>query len=357
MRSSPQRREAWLEDANAYLQKLATTNNIVLEHSATMLILDVRTRWSSTHQMLHIIGTYRMSLLLLILLSGRAIDYRTVIDDFVAKNREIRKHELQDEDWDAIEIVALWLKSFRSATTQMSTTKQPMLSWIHAIFRGLEDSLAANLRSLPNNIPSLRRGLLKAHRKLSDYYGKSDESPYYTWASRSSSIPLCYFTLILMNCPPAVLDPRISYSGLLADCGDDLDSHAHLESAKDQLHTRFHAKYEKPLPVPTATPIVSSSTTSGSPQKVDFISRYRNLPQVKTDEVEEYFKLPRENFDTCDPLRWWAGRCSQFPGLSRFARDILSIPGKPLMFSCHLLASHHCCRVCRCCRTYFFRKP
>jgi len=29
----------------------------------------------------------------------------------------------------------------------------------------------------------------------------------------------------------------------------------------------------------------------------------------------------------CDPLQWWAGRRSQFPNLSRFARDILSMPG------------------------------
>jgi hypothetical protein len=125
------------------------------------------------------------------LLLGRAMDYRTVIDDFVAKNREIRKHELQNEDWEAIALVALWLKSFRSATTQMSTTKHPMLSWTHAIFRGLQDSLTDNLHSLPNNTPApLRQGLLKAHRKLSDYYGKSDDSPYYTWASRMSYIPL-----------------------------------------------------------------------------------------------------------------------------------------------------------------------
>jgi hypothetical protein len=26
-------------------------------------------------------------------------------------------------------------------------------------------------------------GLTNAHRKLSDYYGKIDDSPYYTWAS------------------------------------------------------------------------------------------------------------------------------------------------------------------------------
>ena len=115
------------------------------------------------------------------------MDYRTVLDDFVAKNRELRKHELQDEDWEAIALVAQWLKSFRSATTQMSTTKRPMLSSTHAIFRGLQDSLADSLRSLPNDTPTLlRRALLNAHRKLSDYYGKSDESPYYTWASRTS---------------------------------------------------------------------------------------------------------------------------------------------------------------------------
>ena len=115
------------------------------------------------------------------------MDYRTILDDFVAKNRELRKHELQDEDWEAIALVAQWLKSFRSATTQMSTTKRPMLSSTHAIFCGLQDSLADSLRSLPNDTPTLlHRALLNAHRKLSDYYGKSDESPYYTWALRTS---------------------------------------------------------------------------------------------------------------------------------------------------------------------------
>jgi hypothetical protein len=117
------------------------------------------------------------------------MDYRSVLDDFVAKNRDLRKNELQDEDWEAIALVAHWLKSFRSATTQMSTTKRPMLSWTHAIFRGLQDCLQDSIRSLPSNTPVLlRQGLLNAHRKLSDYYGKSDESPYYTWASRTSCI-------------------------------------------------------------------------------------------------------------------------------------------------------------------------
>jgi hypothetical protein len=45
------------------------------------------------------------------------------------------------------------------------------------------------------------------------------------------------------------------------------------------------------------------------------------------DELEEFFKLPLEDFKNCDPIQWWAGRRTQFPNLSRFARDILSIPG------------------------------
>jgi hypothetical protein len=52
VRSSPQWQEAWLEEANAFLQKAAASLSVVLGRAATMLILDVKTRWSSTHQML-----------------------------------------------------------------------------------------------------------------------------------------------------------------------------------------------------------------------------------------------------------------------------------------------------------------
>lgn len=39
------------------------------------------------------------------LLLGQAIDYCSAMDDFVAKNKELHKHELQDEDWEAIVFV------------------------------------------------------------------------------------------------------------------------------------------------------------------------------------------------------------------------------------------------------------
>jgi hypothetical protein len=57
--SSPQWQEAWLEEANAFLQKTAIALSVVLGCAATMLILDIKTQWSSTHQMLCKAFTYR----------------------------------------------------------------------------------------------------------------------------------------------------------------------------------------------------------------------------------------------------------------------------------------------------------
>ncbi|KAJ6579279.1 hypothetical protein B0H10DRAFT_2343269 [Mycena sp. CBHHK59/15] len=175
-----------------------------------MLILDVRTRWSSTHQML-----------------------RIAIDSFVYHNRELRNLELSDADWSAIEMVTEWLKAFRAATTEMSRTKRPMLSTTHAIFRGLQDHLRHILRNLPNAAPTrLKRGLFEAHRKLSDY------------------------------------------------------SHADALTA-----------------APPLLPQVSSSRRT-SPQKPNFTKRYQQDKRLISDEFDTFFKLPPQDFETCDPIQW-----------------------------------------------------
>ena len=81
-------------------------------------------------------------------------------------------------------MVTSWLKSFRAATTQMSTTKVPMLSTTHANFCGLQDYTKDIICSLLASVsPSIKFGLIDTHMKLSDYYHKYDKSPFYTWAA------------------------------------------------------------------------------------------------------------------------------------------------------------------------------
>jgi hypothetical protein len=115
---------------------------------------------------------------------GRALDYRNTIDCFVSRNKDLHALELSNTDWESLNLVTSWLKSFRSATTQMSATKVPMVSTTHAIFRGLQEDIKNILRNLSNSVsPAIKLGLTDAHRKLSDYYYQFDASPFYTWAA------------------------------------------------------------------------------------------------------------------------------------------------------------------------------
>jgi len=62
-----------------------------------------------------------------------------------------------------------------------------MLSTTHAIFRGLQEHIQQIYRDLPMSTPpKIKAGLLDAHKKLSDYYYKYDQSPFYTWAACES---------------------------------------------------------------------------------------------------------------------------------------------------------------------------
>jgi hypothetical protein len=134
----------------------------------------------------------------------------------------------------------------------------------------------------------------------------------------------CAYLLIVF----VVLDPWISYYGLLADCSDDLSLKSHLELIKSQLAQRYREQYMCDAPAPVQQqPIAFPSRSSTSPQKVNFMARYTQRPRATVNELEEFFLLPQEDFETCDPLQWWARCRSQFPNLSHFTRDILSMPG------------------------------
>jgi hypothetical protein len=131
-----------------------------------------------------------------------------------------------------------------------------------------------------------------------------------------------------------VLDPRIGYSGFVADCEGDATSLRELEKAKDNLEQYFCSRYCTP-PSRPSTPLSSSPAAPlsafDSPEKVDFTARYETLPVESVDEWEEFLTLKRESFATCDPIRCWGGRSSRFPKLPKLARDILSMRGMSLL--------------------------
>ncbi len=60
-----------------------------------------------------------------------------------------------------------------------------MLSQTFAVLRGLQETLRDTIQTLSTDTPTqLRDALVDSHLKLSEYYSKIDESPYYMWSSR-----------------------------------------------------------------------------------------------------------------------------------------------------------------------------
>ncbi|KAJ7061222.1 ribonuclease H-like domain-containing protein [Mycena amicta] len=191
-----------------------------LTEAQLMLILDVKTRWTSTHQMLRTSPATHLD----------------AIDRYTRANPDLVDALLSDDDWNALQLVREWLSSFRQATTEMSTTSKPMLSQTHLVFRMLQTRIRYILRNLSPNMmyPELIEGLTAAHTKLSDYYFTFDASPYYLWAS--------------------LLDPRIGYTTLKEEYKDDRDLLFELESAKTSLGNEYRRKYGPTTTQPSAEP-------------------------------------------------------------------------------------------------------
>ena len=144
----------------------------------------------------------------------------------------------------------------------------------------------------------------------------------------------CPFVVWDLNHYILVLDPRIRYSGLIADCEGDATSLQELEKAKDNLEQYFHSHYCTP-PSKPSIPLSSSPTAPlsafDSSEKVDFTACYKTLLVESVDEWEEFFTLKCESFATCDPIQCWGGQSSRFHKFSMLAHDILSLPGMSLL--------------------------
>jgi len=106
-----------------------------------------------------------------------------------------------------------------------------------------------------------------------------------------------------------VLDPRISYEGLKMDYSNDLTLSNHLEDLKTNLFSYFDENYPLHCPTPSPPPSTPAQALSinGLPLK-SFTTRYRQKLNYSTNELEEYFKLPAEDFQSCNPIQCWVGR-------------------------------------------------
>jgi hypothetical protein len=231
---------------------------------------------------------------------------------------------LSPQEWASIQIVRDWLGLFQLATTRLSSRDLTTISSVFAVFLGLQAHVRSLLSNLSGSLPrELTAGLIGAHEKLAEYLTKLDACPYYMWAACEfldlfSVFPISHDLL-------AVLDPRIRLSGVLQAVVHDPRLHEDVLVSKAKFDAHFLSHY--------STGTTSSSSTTPSTNQDPFFSIFASAqPSVSAPrkELEQFFALPPEGFDGPDPVQWWASRTSQFPCLSRMARDVFSISGKNL---------------------------
>ena len=179
-----------------------------------------------------------------------------------------------------------------------------MLLTTHAIFHGLQEDLHQLLTELSDLSPSLylKISLVKVHQKLSDYYTKLDDSPFYIWASCTSLCTPLFLTLMFFG---SVLDLYIlCIPGSFSNCAGDPLLVSQLKLIKGQLSQCYQEQYMQDIPalVPSQPAVMSTSTSSASSQKVNFTACYKQQPRPVDDKLSDYFKLLQKDFDACNPL-------------------------------------------------------
>ena len=100
---------------------------------------------------------------------------------------------------------------------------------------------------------------------------------------------------------PEVFDPRITYEGLKLDFANDPILLADLTKSKLCLR-EYYNKYYATLPVSSAD---ANNVCSKSPATLDFIACYKSIIPDAIDKLDKYFKIKRKDFQKCNPLRWW----------------------------------------------------
>ncbi|EXX56006.1 hypothetical protein RirG_220070 [Rhizophagus irregularis DAOM 197198w] len=266
IRSSPQYKERFARQAEA------------ADLKGLNLILDIRTWWNSTHDMLE-----------------RALEMREALDATASSDKDLRIFELNENEWNTIKEIMSVLKVFIRATKVVSSAKYPILSTTIPIYNFLIDKLESYCDK--SNYSDIANAVKVGINKLDTYYTKTDDTNMYTVAT--------------------VLDPRLK----LNYYEDNKWKHSFIRYAKETVLSIYNANY-------------APSATDGHLEDINDDENDEFLDQLfgkqkknQENEVELYLKTPR-TLRKEDILLWWKTHKATFPNLAKMGRDYLAITGK-----------------------------
>jgi len=264
------------------LSTLAQNQNIKYKK----LIRDVKTRWNSTYSMLEAF-----------------LENKAIINAIVSLNNNFEGLSLSENEWKEIRLFCDFLKPFFEFTVEMSGSEYPTLGMLLLFLDYLLDHLNANIEDKESQIPTWIKDIAKAMKQKFDALINNLDNT------------ASYLTLLL--------DPR--YKTQI------IPNNIDVEMAKQSLLTEFTSYQnlvgqEKEVnEKETDTAIVGEKRkTSGIMEQILQKKKKYNNSQSR-NEVNEYLAIPVES-QNVNPCEWWKHHKTQYPILSKIARDYICIP-------------------------------
>lgn len=236
--------------------------------------IDVSTRWNSTFEMLERASKLKKPLLAL-----------------CSSIKTLRPFIITESEWDELNKLFALLKKFDRSTKLVSMERHPTISAYLPTLNWLLDSLKSFIRDNPGQLAVAARNGLE---KLQKYEDKLN--------IQNSQLP---YVAVFIN--PAL---KLSYFRE--------HKYKNIKEIQKQITDIFERDY-------AASPENVDSNEQKESEDDFYSHMYKRAKTSKaTKEIQKYLQFPLSS-SKIDLLDFWRSQETEFPGLTRMARDILPI--------------------------------
>ena len=241
------------------------------------LILDVRTRWSSTHQML-----------------ARALHLQDAYVSVCNVDDDLTAHKLTTKDWDYLKNLVKLLEPMADLTRQLSASRSHCtIAHVTGAYNHMTSIIEQYVQSPDNNrhFPDICKAAKAAHSKLRKYYSSTDLTPIYSVAT-----------------------------AMHPDYKLDWWAHAGWDHYADQAVEMVHEVSRKYDVIDLAQELPIANNIAGT------LGRPWLKPQSRPlgTDLDRYAKDDEPTGDS--ELTWWQEQEGRYPKLVQMAKDYLAIP-------------------------------
>lgn len=254
-------------------------------------ILDVCTRWNTTHDMIGVGLRLKKDLNLL----------------WASKPSDWQDFSLNEEQWSLLTNIHGYLKHFKDISTVLGGQKYVTLPLVVVAFNMLLDKIENIIKFLDEK--DNRTGV--------------DEILIFALQAARDKMLKHYHKTNWVYCIALILDPRHKIETFEATSwGRELKaaSLTHFNRVFQEYCDSSDTETNPPPVIDAANESLSEDDT------IDITSIYEDTPKQKDSntELNDYLALRRAGKDQ-DILQWWKDHEKSFPTLARMARDLLSI--------------------------------